>query len=354
MSLDSAMTYKAYDKEEIVFGIERMPGQIRIAWEGTRALKLPAAYKKCANVVIVGMGGSAFAPELCKSVFTDRLTVPVEVVRSYSVPAYTSSNTLVILSSFSGTTEEVLFAAREAKKTNAKIVALSTGGKLLAFAKRNKLPHYAFEPGDLAKQPRLGVGYMMIGTLGILERAGFIKVKAGEISDMISSMSEVVDACALDVPAKINPAKVVAQELKDRAVLIVASEHLVGNAHAMSNQINENAKQFADFMEVSELNHHLMEGLAYPKKFFEKFTVLMIRSELYHPRIQKRYDITAEVFEKQGARVVDYCAGGGSKLEEAGEVLQFGSFMSYYLAMLNRVNPEEIPFVDWFKKKMQK
>ena len=78
MTLDSAKTYKTYDKEELIFGIERMAEQVQIAWEGTRAIKMPAVYKKCANVVIVGMGGSAIAPEMIKATFADRLKVPVE------------------------------------------------------------------------------------------------------------------------------------------------------------------------------------------------------------------------------------------------------------------------------------
>ena len=97
-----------------------------------------------------------------------------------------------------------------------------------------------------------------------------------------------------------------------------------------------------------------MEGLTKPDGAFKKYAVLMVRSELYHSRVQRRFDLTATVFEKLGAKVIDYNCGGGSKLEEAGEVLQFGSFVSYYLAMLNKVQPENIPYVEWFKAQLAK
>jgi len=107
-------------------------------------------------------------------------------------------------------------------------------------------------------------------------------------------------------------------------------------------------------MEIPELNHHLMEGLGNPKDFFKKFSVLMLDSNHYHPHTHKRYDLTAQIFEKQGGVVIEYNANGKTRLEECGELLQFGGFVSYYLAMINKINPIEIPFVDWFKEQMGK
>jgi len=80
----------------------------------------------------------------------------------------------------------------------------------------------------------------------------------------------------------------------------------------------------------------------------------MIKSKLYHPRVQKRFEITAEVFEKQGGQVVEYTANGDTFLEEMGELLQYGSFLSCYLALQNKVDPYNIPFVDWFKEQLDK
>ncbi len=353
MLLDQEKTYAAYDKANIGVETGRMAEQIFAAWEGARALRIPKSYKGVTNIVVAGMGGSSLGAHLIKNVFASRLKIPVELVRDYTVPASVTNKTLFVISSFSGNTEEPLAAAKKAKQKKAKCLAIASGGKLAAYAKREKIPAFRFDPKHLKKVPRLGVGYSIMGIAGMLERAGVLKLSKKEVKSMMSSMEEVALECDLDILTKNNPAKTVASSLKGRAVYIVASEHLVGNAHIMSNQINESAKQFSDFLVIPELNHHLMEGLTHPSGFTNKMTVLMLNSGLYHPRNQERYELTAQVFEKQGARVIEYFAGGGSALEEAGEILQFGSFVSFYLGMLNKVNPEKIPFVDWFKEKMK-
>jgi len=324
--LDNLQTYKQYDKAGIAFGIERLSEQVRIAWQQTRRIVVPKTYRNVDSVVLVGMGGSALGIHILVNALSDVIKKPVIVTRDYSLPGFVHSKTLVILSSFSGSTEEVLFAAREAKKRKAKMMAITTGSKLAAFAKREKMPVYQFEPGDLAKQPRLGVGFTLAGTLGLLQRAGLAKVIKKDIDAFVEAMNDVVDTCAMDIVAAKNPAKAVALEMKGKSVLIVASEHLAGNAHTMRNQICETAKQFAEYSEIPKLNHYLMEGLTYPKGHVGRMVVFMLRSSLYHKRNQKRYEITAELFEKLGATVVEYDAGGGSRFAEAGGLLQFSTF----------------------------
>lgn len=352
--LDDPKTYKRYDKDDIAYGVERLSEQARIAWRETRSIKLPKAYRGVEQIFVVGMGGSALGAHVIQHALTDRMKVPMIISRDYTLPGFVGRKTLVLLSSFSGSTEEVLYAGREAKKRGAKMAVITAGGKLAAFGKRHKLPMYRFEPGDIAKEPRLGVGFTMVGTMGILERAGLLRVKAGEIKSMIQAMNDVVDTCAIDVPSAKNPAKTVAMQMKDHEVVIVGSDHLVGNAHIMRNQILETAKQLAMYRKIPDLNHYLMEGLTYPKGFFKSYRVLMLHSSLYYPRNQKRYGITSDIFEQQGAQIIEYYAGGKTQLEECGELLQFGSFLSYYMAMQNGVNPKLIPFVDLFKERLAK
>lgn len=354
MNLDSHKTYAALDTSDIRFGIEHLPEQVRIGWEETRDLVIPEAFKRASSVVIMGMGGSALGPHMLITAFFDRINVPVTIVNGYSLPAFVDKKTLVVLSSFSGSTEEVLAAGDEVMKSGAMIFAICTGGELAKRAIKRKWPMYQFDPGELAKQPRLGTGFSLAGMMGLFERAKFLKVVSAEIDRMRIAMGEVIDSCAVDVHSKENPAKTVAKSLADSVVLIITAEHLVGVGHVLANSINETAKQFATPFVLSELNHHLLEGLTYPKTFAPKTVAFIVQSALYSERMQKRVKITADMLEEQGIAVVDYVTSGNEKLEEVGEVLQFGSFVSYYLAMKNGVKPEEIPFVDAFKAKMGK
>ncbi len=345
---------KKFEAKQLAACNELLTQQIALAWEETRSHKLPKAYGQVKNIVFVGMGGSSLGGHLLQSVFSDRLSLPFELVRNYTLPKYVNSKSLVILSSFSGTTEEVLVAASEAKKRRAKILVLTTGGNLAKLAKREGYAGYIFEPKDLAPEPRMGLGFSLIGAIGLLRAAGLLKVSASEIENLKRAMNEVIDSSAPDVSSNNNPAKQVALSLKDKSILLVAAEHLVGNAHVAQNQINETAKQFAVFAELPELNHHLLEGLTFPKGSFQKFAVLMIKSKLYSKKVSQRFEITADLLERQGGLIVEYVAGGGSKLEEVGELLQFSAYVAGYLSMLNKVDPMDIPWVEEFKAKMAK
>ncbi len=350
--LDQAKVYAAYDPDDIAYGIDHLAEQVRLAWSESQLVKFPASYKTCTNIVIAGMGGSALGPDMLQSVFFKDLTVPLQIVRGYDLPAFVDSKTLVLLSSFSGTTEEVLAAGLVAKKRKAKIMAIAAGGELAELAEEEGWPMYVFTPGDLAKQPRLGTGFSLAGILGMLATLGYVETGETEVRRMLSAMGDVLDTCAVDVPLKENPAKTVAKSLQGRTVFVIGAEHLMGNAHVLSNQINETSKQFAVYFALPEINHHLLEGLTFPKGMVKNVTVLMLRSKHYNERVQKRFKVTADIFERIGLEVIEYDCGGKDAIEECGEVLQYGSFVSYYLAMLNYVNPTPIPFVDEFKRLM--
>lgn len=354
MTLDDQKVYDKFDPQNIGFGIENLPEQVRLAWSDTREISVPANYAKVSNIVIAGMGGSILGPHMLLSALRDRLPVPVEMVSGYDLPAYVNKNTLVILSSFSGTTEEVLSCAKDAKQAKAKIMAIAVGGPLAAMAKKEHWPAYIFDPGELAEQPRYGGGFSLVGIIGLLERAKILKLKEPELRQMMNAMSEVIDNCTVDVPGSENPAKQVAHALVGQNVLLVAAEHLAGNAHMLTNQINETAKQFCHFLLLPDINHHFMEGLRFPKNLAQGTTVIILRSELYHSRTQKRALITADVFEEHGLSVIDYVCKGKKPLDEVGEVLQFGSYVGWYLAMLNQVITTDIAVVDKFKKQMSK
>lgn len=354
MTLDDQKIYDKYDAGEVGFGIENLPEQIRMAWRDTRELDVPRLANKVQNIVLAGMGGSGLGAHMLEAALPDRFKVPFYTLRDYALPGWVDAKSLVILSSFSGNTEEVLAAAAEAKKRRAKIIVICAGGTLAALAKKEKWPIYIFTPGDLAKQPRFGIGLSFGGVVGLLERAGLLKVSEKELQAMMKAMHEVIDSSAVDVPTKENPAKTVASELAGNIVLAFAAEHLVGVAHVMANALNETSKHFATYFALPEMNHHLLEGFTNPKIFAPKTKVVLLSSALYNKRTQVRVKLTAELCERQGAGVVEYVTAGKTRLEEVGEVFQFVSYVAWYLAMLNKANTMDIVFVNELKDRMKK
>jgi len=127
---------------------------------------------------------------------------------------------------------------------------------------------------------------------------------------------------------------------------------LVGNLHTIVNQINESAKNFSCYFPLPELNHHLMEGLTNPKNNSKNLIFVFIESNLYLKRIQLRYKITKEVLKKKNIEYVEFKAKEKTKILQSFEILLFGSYLSFYLSMLYKIDPSLIPWVEYFKKRL--
>ena len=149
-----------------------------------------------------------------------------------------------------------------------------------------------------------------------------------------------------------NPSLDLAYRARLRAPLIIASEHLTGNAHILANQWNENAKNMAAWFAIPELNHHLLEGLTGPPAVRNRLLAVLLHSNLYDERNQKRYDITRQVLDEQKIASISINPHGKTPLEQAFDTLLLGAYASFYQAVLNKINPSPIPWVDYFKRLM--
>lgn len=341
------------DSGQILESIRVLPMQFSQAWEEVNALEYLPGVSACQNVVICGMGGSALGGRIVDSLTYGRARTPIEVYTEYNIPNYVGPLTFIILSSYSGYTEETLSAAEQALAKKAKIFGITTGGNLAEFLNENSLPGYIFDPkNNPSKQPRMGLGYSVGSILAILSRYGFIQWedKVSEITQTLKDFIKRYDEENND----LNIAKYIAKKLKGKIPILFASEHLLGITHAFSNQVNENSKTFSAHFDIPEANHHLMEGLGFPKKARELLTFFFIESNKYSPEVIKRYPITAEVIEKNGYPTLSYQTLSEDKYCEIFEILVLCSFISYYLAMENDIDPTPIPWVDYFKEKLSR
>lgn len=335
--------------------IEMLGLQCEQAWREAKKVKIPASYKKAKNVVISGMGGSALGGHVIQFLFWDKIKVPFQVINSYTIPASVSRDTLFLASSYSGTTKEVLNTLTQAQKKQAKVLGIAAGGKLGSLIKSGKMPGYVFEEKyNPCGQPRMGVGYSVFGQLGLLQKAGIIKLSDAEVKKAISWLKGFNAKFGVAQPIAKNPAKKLAERLFGKIPCIVAADFLTGNAHIFANQLNENSKNFSNYFLVSELNHHLLEGLGHPKKDKKVLEFVFIQSDLYYPRNQRRIEITKDVVENNSIGFVEYRLRGQSKLEQFLEMLILSSYVSFYLAMLNGIDPSPIPWVDYFKEQLKK
>lgn len=346
INLNDKGTIAAIDKRNAYSSVESFTKQCKQAWEETQKISFSEDYRDVENIVLCGMGASAYAALIIKALYHGYLSVPLELVNGYELPEYVAEGTLVLLSSYSGSTEEVLACAKTALLKKAKITGVCNGSKLGDFLKGNNFPSYIFEPTyNPAAQPRLGQGYMIFGHIGILAKIGLLSLP----DEFVYNAIDFVEQKRNEIESL---AKEIAPKFIEKIPVIVASEHLSGNAHVLRNQLNETAKNFAAYSLISELNHHLMEGLTYPKE--SPLLFLNLQSDLYSPIIQKRFVLTKEVIEKNGKEVIEIPIQGEDSLSQMLYGIAFGGYLTFYLAILYGQDPSVIPWVDYFKEKLSK
>jgi glucose/mannose-6-phosphate isomerase len=287
--------------------------------------------------------------------FKDRIKEPYEIVEDYTLPRYADHDTLVVLSSYSGSTEEVVSCAKDALARKARLTAVAGGGTIAQMAKENGFPAYIFSPKfNPSGQPRIGGGYLLMGHLGILKALGLLNVENDEVSQAISFARSVGKLYDMKVPTEKNTAKQLALDLFEKHPFIISAEFLRGFGNGFANQINETAKMISDYRYIPELNHHLMEGLKHPESIRQTIVFLFFLSNLYSERIRKRFALTIDIVKKQQVTARTIECTGKTALAQVLEAYTLSGFTTFYLAMLYGSDPAAIPWVNMFKERLSK
>ncbi len=335
--------------------IRLLPDQFRDTLKDFDNFSIPENYKNAHSIVINGMGGSNIGAYIFKAIFSNYLEKNIIIDPGYEVPKFIGKNTIYIISSYSGSTEEPLSVFKEVRKRGCKILAITSkqDSELTRLMKKYKIPGYVFDPKlNHSGQPRLGLGYSIMGIALMLNKVGAFDLDMDKMIKAIEHLDKKNKEFIPETPSEINPAKIFAQKIFNKVPLLVAAEFLAGNVHAMRNQINETSKSFAAYLYLPDLNHFAMEGLKNPAQNRKNLIFLFFNSNFYHPRIKARAKLTKEVIKKNKVEVLDYYLRKQTRLAQGMEVLLFGSWLSYYLGLLYDVNPVRIPWVDWFKDQL--
>lgn len=337
---------KKLDPKNVFGSTEMFVNQCEQIWTDVKNITYPQEYNHIKNIVICGMGGSSYGGRIIQNLFKETLTIPVYINDDYSLPAYVGSSSLVLLSSYSGTTEEVLSAGKKALAKKAKVTWISSSNSLAKLLNIDNLPGVIFDPRyNPSGKPRLGTGYSVLGAIAILNQIGLVQIEDKVIQQAIDELrreKEKIRTQAIEF----------AKRIFENIPIIFAAEFLKGNAYVLRNQINETAKSFSAFGELPDLNHYLMEGLKNPRD--RKLVSLFLDSELYSGKIKKRIELTKQVVQKNNIDALSYKASGKSKLAQCLEFLAFGGYLSLYLALLYGQDPSLIPWVDYFKEQLNK
>lgn len=301
------------------------------------------------NIVIAGMGGSALAADMAKVLVRYDINVPLEVVKTYSLPGYVGKNTLVIASSHSGNTEETVVCLYEAIARGAQVAVTATGGKLRDIANEHGAM-FAGMPHDT--QPRMAVFYNLRCILALLGQFSF---NTGYLLDEIRDSSDWLkgesDQWNKAIGVENNYAKQLALQAVGKTPVVYGGSLMAPIAYKWKISWNENAKNVAFYTTYPEFNHN--EFLGWTSHPVEKpFIVFDLRSHFEHPQILKRFELSDRLLSGMRPKACVVDMAGETLVQQMLWGCALADYTSIYVAILNNVDPTQVDLIEKFKKEL--
>ena len=294
------------------------------------------------NIVVTGLGGSGIGGTILLELIADSCTAPIVINKDYFLPAFVNENTLVIISSYSGNTEETLSAMQQAIAKKAQIACVTSGGKVLALAKQHQFDFIEIPGGN---SPRACIGYSLVQLIKILIEKEFAPHSLlKDIENSIALLEKENDAIK-------NEAKLMAEKLTNKLAVIYSLGSSEGVAVRFRQQVNENSKQLCWHHTFPEMNHNELVGWTTKN---DNLVVVTFHTSFDFERTKKRYQVCKPVFEKYSHSVIDIIAKGNSKLEQFLYLIHIGDWISCYIADNRGIDPVEVNIIDYLKGELAK
>lgn len=308
---------------------------------GNKAMLTPPK-SEIKNVMICGLGGSGIGGSIVTQLVASTATVPINSSKGYFIPAYVNENTLVIISSYSGDTEETLQCMEQAIKKNAKIVGITSGGAVQRISKEKGFDHIIV-PGGMP--PRSCLGYSLVQLFFIL---GAFKIIGPGFKKELEAAVTLIDAEETSIIAE---ALSVAKRIKDKTPVIYATTDNEGVAIRLRQQLNENSKILCWHHIIPEMNHNELVGWTERN---ENLAVLILLDKDEYNRNLARVEINKEIIKKYTSTIIDIYSKGNSAIEKAIYFIHLGDWISVLLGELRNVDMMEVKVIDHLKSALSK
>jgi glucose/mannose-6-phosphate isomerase len=294
------------------------------------------------NIVVTGLGGSGIGGTILSELIQSECPIPVIVNKDYFLPKFVDSNSLVIISSYSGNTEETLSAMKQAIDKNAQIVCITSGGEVQAIAEKYKFDTIIIPGGH---PPRSCIGYSLVQLFKIIQFNGFVKTDLlNQVQTSITLLNEENDAIKVE-------ATLIAKKLAHKIPVIYSLGSCEGAAVRFRQQINENSKMLCWHHTLPEMNHNELVGWTEKN---DSLAVVTFRTSFDYERTIKRYEICKELFTKYSHSVTDITAKGTSKVEQFFYLINIGDWISCYIADIKNIDATEVNVITNLKNKLAK
>jgi glucose/mannose-6-phosphate isomerase len=299
---------------------------------------------KYSTIVYCGLGGSAISGDLLVDYLSGELSIPFIVVRGYDLPAGVNKDTLIIISSYSGNTEETISCFNQALKKNCKIVAITSGGKVEQEAIKYKIPLIKIESGF---QPRYALYLGFFSLLKLMQEIGFVNEDqlVKKIIDLLSKRGE-------ELSKENSRAVHIAEQLIGFIPVIYSAGFLSSAAYRFKCQINENSKLHAFHHILPEMNHNEIIGYESYKEKQLNAKVIYLLDKDYLPQLLKRFNILKELLSNQKLDILSLESSENDKKVRIMDLIFLCDWISFYAAVLRGYDPSEIDFILAMKKRL--
>jgi len=318
--------------------------QIENAWSSKIILN-DIVSDKINNIIVAGMGGSAISADLLNTFLSTELRIPFNSCRDYVLPGYTDKSSLVIISSYSGNTEETISCFKDALSRGCKIIAVSAGGEIKKLASEKKIPWIPLQEGF---QPRFALGASFFTILKIIQTLKLIPAQ----DDIVNEIKSLWKQKGNDFASTENISLKIAEDLVGFIPLIYSSSEFEPVGYRLKSQFNENSKLHAFNNVIPELNHNEIVGWeTFQEKQFNT-KIIAILDDDYHPQIQKRFEITRELAQRSRVEVITLSSSEKLLKVRIMDLIYMGDWITYYLSILRGFDPSEIDYIIELKKSL--
>lgn len=334
---------KKYDTQNQFEVLKNTHKQVSEAWI-TKVDVSAIKNKNFSSIVFCGLGGSAISGDLLCDYLSDEMKLPFTVVRSYNLPSFVNEKTLVIISSYSGNTEETISCFEQALKKKSSIVAITSGGRIGEIAATNKIPVIKLQPGF---QPRYALGQGFFALLKLVHELGF--------SDENKNVEKIIKLWknkAAEFSTENNLALNIAVDLIGFVPVIYSSEFLSSTGYRFKCQLNENSKLHAFGNVIPEMNHNEIIGWeSFKEKQFNSKVIYLIDQD-FHPQNLKRFEILRKILNEQKVEVLTIKSNGKDKKVRIMDLIFTCDWITFYASVLRGFDPSEIDFIHRMKQRL--
>ena len=345
MSLDDLRAIASVDRHDTRGVLGDFPEQCRRG-RALRAAPAPGGGRP-RLIVVAGMGGSASGGDMVAACASETLDVPILVHRGYGLPAAAGRDTLVVAVSYSGETVEVLSAAEAALARRVPLVAVTAGGALGRLTGSRGLPRVTLPSGLM---PRLALGYLVFPLLAVLAGYDAAVATEAEMDETLEVLAAQADDLGPASSTDKNPAKRLALAIGERLPAVYGGPLTATAAYRWKTDFEENAKVLAVAGAVPEMNHNEIEAWGGPAA--RERHVVLLRDEGEAPEIARRFELVRELVSPAAGGVSETWTRGRGRLARILSLAYASLWTSFYLSVLNGVDPWPVPMLDEVKRRL--